>query len=647
VERYYIPYNEGCKSPASLLFVDTETDSQQLIYPPGAKEEQLRLWVSCHVVLRDGRPCEERWSRGKTADQFWAHALGIVRKKQPLTIIAHNAIFDLTILQFWRQVEEGLLRLGRDRKEQCKRGPKFSGKYRPLHGVMVLDSPPTVIIAGTRRGRLTFLDSQNWFRGSLRQLGDDIGLPKLSQPERREDDRTWFEHCSRDVEIVKRAVCDMITWIRDNDLGNWRYTAASQAFAAYRHRFCGRRIQIHRDPLVLALERAAFHAGETRCLFWGHVRPQNESIGVENGWKRHLGKPAINGPVFALDVSSLYPSVQFGHPYPCKLLARHDRLSVSELRQMVATHGVIASVRFRAKARAYPVRLNGETHWCTGLLDSTLTGPDLMELFDEEAIVLVRDVAVYELGDLFSGFVEFFYRLKESNRVAKNASLSLFYKICLNSLWGKFAQKQPDWVDVRGVAAPDPWGYFGQWDSDTKEQVQYRAIGWHVQQQQEGGEARYSFPAIAAYVTTYARRRMRTLRKLAGPRNVLYQDVDSLHVTQAGLDALVDREPIGPRTLGGLYRTATAATASYYGLKDYVLDNRHVCAGVPVNAKWILERQVECDEWERTESLLERGGATTVRIVPRIKTLLSCHVGGVVLPDGFVRPYELIDGQLR
>ncbi|GAI98965.1 unnamed protein product, partial [marine sediment metagenome] len=103
-----------------------------------------------------------------------------------------------------------------------------------------------------RRNKQTILclDNMNYFVTSIKALGDEVGLPKMTMPDDGTSIDDWFTYCQRDVDIMYQAWRYWLSFLHDHDLGTFGNTITSQAFNAYRHRFM-------KYPILVSLNRKA------------------------------------------------------------------------------------------------------------------------------------------------------------------------------------------------------------------------------------------------------------------------------------------------------------------------------------------------------------------------------------------------------
>jgi hypothetical protein len=142
---------------------------------------------------------------------------------------------------------------------------------------------------------------------------------------------------------------------------------------------------------------------------------------------------------------------------------------------------------------------------------------------------------------LFAEFVDFFFKLKNDAKASKNAGLATMAKYIINSLWGKFGQRQMN-TKCEFVTANDVGKLIGLVQNPNilvRSIVQYNTPDGEPDMREvqytptsEGLEAGYnttfSNVAIACFITAAARLRLHNTKKYLGAERVIYCDTDSI-----------------------------------------------------------------------------------------------------------------------
>ncbi len=369
-------------------------------------------------------------------------------------------------------------------------------------------------------------------------MGKIVGREKMKVDFKSSTKEELSEYCKNDVEILKKFFLNFLEFWKQNDMGVFAKTIAGCSFNTYRHKFL-KDIYIHSDAEVDALELESYRGGRTEVFHFG----RNENISV-------------------LDVNSMYPFVMKKYKYPSKLVAFGKRISKKELKEYLqAGFLVIARVKIKTDENVF-----GKKDEKRGLIfpigefEVVLNTEELKYAFEKGYVKKVYEFAIYEGEYLFSDFVDYFYSLRKQ---AKSKTENLFYKLILNSLYGKFAQKSERWEECDYDFEEGIYSYY---DIDENKRFSVRSLGGKVERK-VGEELSFnSFVAIAAEITANARMELYKLMLTAGKENVIYCDTDSLFINEEGKKRLESYIGDG---LGMLKVDKEFEVIEIKGLKDY------------------------------------------------------------------------------
>jgi DNA polymerase type B, organellar and viral len=591
----YLRGNLSTEGPRHVFVVDAETSREPDDGDAASSLEILRLGVA-RYFRQEGSARSNRLTLAfQTASQFWEW---LERRACPRSInwvFAHSAGFDLQALGWGVRVDAGFLSLtkpplrrqaGLPAAQQDKRGT----------GLIVLDSPPTIIDAWTRSGKhLRFCCTRNWWNRPLAELGQWLGLPKLPMPDPWDSDDSWLTYCERDVAILEEAVHRLLCWHRENDLGVFKPTAAGQSMQAYRHRFMQQKILLHDEEDVKKLERSAYYAGRLSVFYRGAVSSENSLLPAEQPITFDPRAERPNGVVYKLDCNSLFPSVMRDYLYPRRLKRWRlncPNISISYYSDMAASVACCSLVNC---STASPQRIGGKVSFCVGSFATSLPGPELSSTIAASDAATISAYAEYELADLFSDYVDYFWAMRSEAKARGSFVEADLAKLLLNALYGKFGQLTYEWQPAPDKGCPDRWSCWAELDAQTKSIQYFRSLGDLVQAKQQQGDHPQSFCAISAFVTSYARRRMDEFRRIAGYHSVYYQGVDSLFVSRQGLERLDAAGCLDQRSLGKLRIEGESHYTEFRGPGYYLFNGQWTQASIRRGA-----RQVAIGQWEQT-----------------------------------------------
>lgn len=477
-----------------------------------------------------------------------------------------------------------------------------------------------------RRGEQTLVcqSSTNIFQTSLDEMGDLFGVPKLDVDYNRDDLATMTVYCQRDVLILKTMMERFAAFVQDEDLGMQALTVAGQSFNAYRHRFMPHPIAIHDSPEVIAAERDAYIGGRVECFRLGTMPPEM--------W-------------YAVDVNSMYPAVMRKYEYPVRLSGTHFRPSRRELRRMVETgRGMVADVTITTDVPRYAMIHNKRLLFPVGTFDTTLTTPDIIGALIRNELRDIRFVAEYDVAPIFVDFVDYFYHMKAT---ATDPIMRVFYKLILNSCYGKFGQRAETIIEIGDAEADEIYTIPDCWDVTRQQSYVQRVFGGKIFDCFRDREESFnSFAAIAAHVTAYARRTLWEGIETAGLSNVVYCDTDSIFTNNEGFLNMVHAGLVDPVELGKWDNEKQAENLVIRGPKDYTFGEKTKLKGVRKGSVQQSPDTWTTVVWPRLLGAIAIGRLDHYENVIRDKTMKREYQKGIVVPDGSVLPFRFDAGIL-
>ena len=543
-------------------------------------------------------PKTKTWNESKLTfkqpEEFWNWILEKAKPKTKTYIFAHNIHFDFAVIQ-------GFIMLK---------------KYRIELKNWIIDSNRFILI--TRKGNktLVFLDSGNIIKTSIKKLGEHLGLPKLKVNFDSVGDEELEVYCSRDVEILKQFIIEYIEFIRKEKLGNFKYTIAGQSFTSFRHRFMNQEIFIHANPKAILIERESYKGGRTEAWFIGKKQ----------------------GTFYLLDINSMYPYVMHEFKYPTRIYGLFESISTKVMKNMINKgFSIISKVKIKTNKPVFGVRKE-RLIFPTGEFWVTLTTPELKYALENNMIVDIKETAVYQNAKIFKTFVDYFYNKRKEVKAKGDKVMSLFYKLILNSLYGKFGQKNEKWQLIKEI--PDKATRVETViNTNTMKKETYIAIDGKVYKKTGNSEAFDSFVAIASHVTAYARMHLWSLIEKAGSKHIYYMDTDSLLVDEQGYKNLISE--IDNIELGKLKVEAIYHDIEIHGPKDYRFDKKVKIKGIRKDAIKISDNEFKQEQFAKTRTLVRKEILNGALIRHQVKRLKRQYTKGIVLANGRVEPLKI------
>ncbi len=579
--------------PRHVIIFDTETEQEQL--QDGSIKQRLKLGWACYYQKAYGRNHEQHeWLDFYSPLQFWQFVYKHTAKKRKLWVLARNLVFDFTVVTGWMYLRQ----VG------------FKLKFFHDSGTC------SIISVKGRYGSIVFLDIMNWFVESLAKTGQRIGMPKLKIDFDTCTPEYLSIYCKRDVEIEVANFKLFIKFLEDNDVSRLCYTRASTAMAAYLLSHYHKRIYIHNNKEAIDLERESYRGGRCECFYLGELNNENHYI---------------------VDVNSLYPFVMLNNLYPVRYKKIISNLPISTLSDYLNDSAVIAKVLIDTDEPVYGVKRK-RTIFPIGQFWVTLTTPELKYALEHNHIQKIEQAVIYEQADIFSSYVNRFYKLRKKFHAEGNPEYEELCKKFLNSLYGKFGQKADEWRKI-GDCPNEPDRVEICFIQGVCRVKQIRYLLGEIFELVGYNECFNSFPAIAAEVSAYARMYLYELMQQAGQDNYFYCDTDSLIINEAGLCNLQNR--IDTEKLGYLKLEETTMSLTLRGLKDYSIGAKQVIKGIRKNAVEITDGVYEQERWPSFRGLLRTGQSNTYTVKKTTKILSRKYTKGTVDANGFVSPLVL------
>ncbi len=590
---HYLREDKTTTTPSHCVYFDTESVNRPI--GKNKLEHMLTFGWACYRRKRtNGQWTTGRWFRFTDPKDFYTWIDSITLPKTKLYLFCHNTNFDLPLTDFFNNMKA----IGYDLVFAC------------------IDAPPTICTMTRDKHKIVALDSLNFFRMPLKDIGKHVGLEKYDMPDVSVKSKEADRYCKRDVEIVYTAIEGWFKFLEDHDMGSFSNTVAGQSMKAFRHRFMPCKILIDDNEKATALSRRAYYGGRTECFY--------------------IGK--LDEPLYLLDVNSMYPSVMRDNLMPVKIRTHRKNISVDKLKSFIDDYAVCADLTIETDIPVYPIRQNNKLIFPKGRFRTCLSTPEIKYLFHTGKVIEVHEASVYQKADIFSDYVNELYLSRQQAQARGDDVQALIFKLLLNSLYGKTGQKGQIWdgdMQIDDLSA----ACWVEINAKTGVATSKRKLAGLVQTLSGEQESRESFPAIAAHVTAHARLLLYGYINQAGRENVFYVDTDSLLVNESGYRRL--SSAINSATLGMLKLEGQFTNGQIWGLKDYRFDNKERHKGVKKNAVWLSESKVQQDQWSSLRGILREGRLDKPTIKTIEKNLKREYNKGDVTPWGQVLPIRM------
>lgn len=362
---------------------------------------------------------------------------------------------------------------------------------------------------------IVFYDTLRHWPMSVSAMGEYIGKPKFKDYLSDKVTPKLIEACNRDTEIVFDFVTQMLGRYYSLDL-KIKSTLPSMAMQ-YWQTFNKQDLPRLRCDIRERF-REGYYGGRVEVFKFG----------------------GIDGPIYHYDVNSLYPFVMRENDYPDITGTERETRDPDFNKFGMANISIdIPQTNFPA----LPYRSEKEIMFPYGLITGAYCYPEIRQALKDGAKIRKIHWAIqYEKSvSPFSAYVNTCY---ENRLQSKNDLDRTFWKLMMNSLYGKFASK-----DKLLTISKD------------REFVIKSA-------------SRFSNVIWSAYVTAYAR--LVLLGYLRTSQVVYYCDTDSVFTP----NILETSKALGALKLEGTYKHC-----EFYGNKVYAVDDDRKARGVPVKCR--------------------------------------------------------------
>ena len=385
---------------------------------------------------------------------------------------------------------------------------------------------------------LNFSDTYSFFKASVKTLGNILNIPKLDKPVclgQKVSKNTY-----RGAELERYNVNDsLISYkfaelLQDSfiDIGtNMKYTIASTSMSLFKNKYLKNWIkQPSRDDMIKMFE--GYYGGRVEAFYRGF----------------------LDKTYYLYDINSLYPYVMQKYKYPdpnfMSYVKRDDK---KVLKYEGLSHVSISNIP-QMNIPLLPYRHDNKLLFPLGNFEGWHTHAELRKALSLGYEFTILQSYVY-MKD-FNPFREFVKDLYEKRMYYKKikSPLQLIYKILLNSLYGKFAQKLEKTDIVFNITQEQKFEMKKIIDYNAKRQSEDKDIRfiidtpdhneyvneqgitmteprlYYVKDLENQSYPKFINPILSIYITSYARLELYNYFEQIAKRNkkILYCDTDSL-----------------------------------------------------------------------------------------------------------------------
>ena len=581
--------------PYGHIYFDTETKYHKV--DNGDTEHVLRLGTAIYKLydkeLNTRARMRFEYREGK---KFYDFVMSKIKNTRRIVIFAHNIFFDLWITQFYYHAfNDG-----------------WVSRIPYSKGLIFMDR------LKKDKWSIDLVNVGNFFKTTVKKLGDMVGLPKLDVNFDAVSDRKLMTYCHRDTEILEKVMFEWFSFIKSENLGNFGMTLSAQAFNAFRHRFMNCKIYVHRQNQPVDLERSGYFGGRVECFFIGKAKKI---------------------PYVKIDLNSMYPFIMRENVFPTRYIAKDSDLSFIRLKQWLKSCCVTAKVELNTNEACYPTKKDGKTIFPIGQFITTLSTPELQYAYEHHHIVRVIEAARYAKETVFADYVDYMYGKRLEFKKSGQKVYEQAVKILLNSLYGKFGQKlrESDYKDIKDNKLVKRETIYDIRDNSVKSVITFGGrVKTSTTQYVDSFNA---MTTIAAHVTAHARMYLWKFIKIAPKGKLFYCDTDSLLIAKSILGLY--KEYLDDTRLGAFKVEDESNNMEIKGLKHYCFGDDWKIKGIPKKAIKIDEHTFLTEQWPGFPSTFNKK-LTDPYTVKQVTKHLTCKYNkGTVSKSGWVKPLEL------
>ena len=537
-------------TPAVVVSFDTET---RVNMKDGREFLTLRCWdatVRHRAAAPGDRDVITTWA-GETAGELADTLTAAAAITGEAWCFAHNAGFDLTVTSLPMVL--------------CDRGwkPDF---------VNIGDETCVFIMTGPV-GRLVITDSWSWLRCGLKDVGKDVGKRKVRLPDDDDSLEAWHHRCAHDVEILDRAMSQLLGWWDREQQGRFGVTGSACGWRTLRAHIPEREILVGVEQPRTAFERQAIYGG--RKEVW--------QVGRFTG--RYVEDWDLTAAHLTVMATQLLPASPI----------RGNRLSPPPS-PVAAPYGLGALCRVEITTRVpcAPLRLGEDVWWPVGTFRTVITTPELEAVLEVADRVVILQAQWYRLTDQLQPWGQWCLGLQGEPDSVVPKVVKRVAKGWGRAVPGRFALRSSQLVR-EAPATHLGWALETGADLDTGEQMETVTFGGVARTYRKDQDGRDCSPVVLAFVEGYVRAAM--LRTIASrPAHTLLQcNTDGWWEVREGRDpagaGLSVPEPFRA-VRKAITRDVTIMGPNHLDSKD---DRR--LAGVPKDAELRFDGSYAWQDW--------------------------------------------------
>ncbi len=556
---------------AHLIYYDIETktnENGELVFRLGAVTAENQTFIAYDK------------------ETFTEILISLCEKNKSNYLIAHNAQFDFSLLNH-------------DRFSVCELYG-FSTQPFLIHYKFKDDNKHVT--------NFVFIDSMSFFKNSLDELGKMFNEEKqIVDSIRDKFDSEIAEYCKQDTIVLSKIMNFIDEQCIKFDI-RFPVTFAQMSFMIFKRHFLKQTLFNSDNEDIMRLERGSYFGGRVEAFNFN-----------------------VQDTAYVNDINSLYPFVMENEYFPIKIqkyysvivCKNNQEKALSLLKRCINKKKLVIAKVVLDLPNEYigkvPKRYDDKLIFPCGKFETTLCNPELELIKDN--IVYVKEFTTYYKKRIFANFVTTMYHARM--KYDKKHPLNLFFKLVMNSLYGKFAQRKFIFERKEEYDFLIRYGRNGLRTLNNFQELDYFDYKAYYRSIDELNKK--SFVAISSFVTSYSRKYLYNYL-VENQNNLIYCDTDSLIVKdQANLD-------FGDK-LGQWKLENTLHNFQVLGNKHYIADGLRKTKGVPSTARVLDNYNFEFEKITKIRESIVRFGTPQPHLILMKKVYKDEYTKRIVNKD--------------
>ena len=404
-----------------------------------------------------------------------------------------------------------------------------------------------LIYATLKNTRKKFIDSFNFSFTSLKTIGEQIKIKKMEVAGNFYN----VEYCKIDCKIVYEYMKQFTDSVYDEFELKIKNTLAGTSQNIFLKRFDNFKVGgLNTNGELLNF----YYGGRTECFNVGFIKK----------------------PVYCIDINSSYPASMYNYCYPvvnysdCLNIDSVDNLNWLAEVDVEIDDCYLPVIPYRTDKLLFP----------TGKFKTYITSVEYNKAVELDQIKNIKFNKIYSFNEsayLFRDFIQYFYDKRQLAKESNNNFLSSFYKLIMNSTYGRFA------LHGGMKVLKEHTNESGYIELLSNDELIYKNVTF-----EKSETVNYALPC---FITANSRIHLYNLLKniMIMGGNILYSDTDSCYFTisenvEQDIKQIENNFAINNNL--GCYSLEVYKAMDIYNVKAYVLyyfddDIKTVCKGIP------------------------------------------------------------------